>query len=295
MDLLTDTRTHRPLIGNDFRLLTLQPGSFDDPIHCQLKQVSLNAGHAYEALSYVWGNASDTSPMSLDGTPYHITKNLECALRYLRHKEFPRVLWVDAVCINQRDIQERSAQVSRMKHIYEQATQVVIWPGDYAPYTREQVESALQFADRLTYLVVMDRFGPDAQEELIRNYFRPDNAIFRNIRVVMDLTSRPWFSRVWVIQEVAVCKTPEKFIGNSGPIFVYGWSSIFFYSLCFAAIKLYHLIDYTTPEALSNGAPDNIIWIYELRRLRNELITGEVRLTLVEQLTLFLLRGAKGF
>ncbi|KAF2250084.1 hypothetical protein BU26DRAFT_424560, partial [Trematosphaeria pertusa] len=82
------------------RLLNLQPGSFDDPICCYLDQVSLSAGRAYEALSYVWGNASDTSPMGLDGATYYITKILECALRYLRHKVSPRVLWVDAVCIN---------------------------------------------------------------------------------------------------------------------------------------------------------------------------------------------------
>jgi len=217
--------------------------------------------------------------MSLDGTPYHITKNLECALRYLRHKEFPRVLWVDAVCINQRDIQERTAQVSRMKHIYEQATQVVIWLGDYAPYTREEVELALQFADRLIQLAGENRFGPDAQEELIRNYSNKDTAIFHNVRVLMDLTNRPWFSRVWVIQEVAVCKTPEKYITNSGhPIFVYGWSSILFYSLTMAAMYLQYLIDRTTPEALSKGAHHNVVWILDLRRLRNELITGKFAL-----------------
>ena len=74
---------HQPLIGDNIRLLILRQGSFDDPIHCQLEQVSLSDEHAYEALSYVWGDASDTSPISLNGVLYHITKNLECALRYL--------------------------------------------------------------------------------------------------------------------------------------------------------------------------------------------------------------------
>jgi hypothetical protein len=92
MEPLTDRRTHRPLTGDNIRLLTLQPGLFNDPIYCQLEQVSLSARHAYEALLYVWGNARDTAPMILDRTPYHITKNLECALRYLRYKESLRVL-----------------------------------------------------------------------------------------------------------------------------------------------------------------------------------------------------------
>ncbi|KAH8725333.1 heterokaryon incompatibility protein-domain-containing protein, partial [Phaeosphaeriaceae sp. PMI808] len=111
------------------RLLILRPGSFDDPIHCQLKQVSLSAEHAYDALSYVWGNASDTSPISLNGTPHHITKNLEIALRYLRHRESPKVLWVDAICINQSDINERNHQVQQMADIYSQAQRVIGWLG----------------------------------------------------------------------------------------------------------------------------------------------------------------------
>jgi hypothetical protein len=87
MDLLTDRRTHQPLTRDIIRLLTLQPGLFNNPIHCQLEQVSLSARHAYEALPYAWGDARDTSPMILDRTPYYITKNLECALRYLRYSK----------------------------------------------------------------------------------------------------------------------------------------------------------------------------------------------------------------
>src|SRR5690349_8943294 len=74
---------HRPRTGDNIRLLILRSGSFDDPIYCQLEQVSLSDDHAYEALSYVWGDASDTSSMSLEGVQYTITRNLERALRYL--------------------------------------------------------------------------------------------------------------------------------------------------------------------------------------------------------------------
>jgi hypothetical protein len=108
MEPLTDRRTHRPLTRDNIRLLTLQPGLFNDPIHCQLEQVSLSAGHAYKALLYVWGNARDTTPIILDRTPYHIMKNLEYVLRYLYYKESLRVLWVDTICINQNDPDEKS-------------------------------------------------------------------------------------------------------------------------------------------------------------------------------------------
>jgi hypothetical protein len=130
MDLLTDRRTHQPLTGDIICLLTLQPGLFNDPIHCQLEQVSLSAGHSYEALSYAWGDAKDTSPMILDRTLYYITKNLECALRYFRYKESLRVLWIDAICINQNDLDEKSEQVLIMGEIYSRATKVYAWLGE---------------------------------------------------------------------------------------------------------------------------------------------------------------------
>lgn len=285
---------HGPLTGDDIRLLILRPGSFDDSIHCQLEKVSLSAGHAYEALSYVWGNASDTSPMSLEGVPYHITKNLECALRYLRHKGSPRVLWVDAVCIDQRNTQERNAQVIRMKYVYEQATQVVIWLGPYAPYIREQVESAFQFANKLVYLMAKSEIGADTKEAIIRDYSRTDSATFCDIRTLFGLISRSWFSRVWCIQEAAACRTPDNHLLDESPIFVCGWSSIPFYSLTLASMQIKNLIHRKISGPHSEGDNKGMV-IYELRRLRNELLTGKVRFTPEEQLAWFLSAGASGF
>jgi hypothetical protein len=83
MDPFTNRRTHRPLTGDNIRVLTLQPGLFNNPIHCQLEQISLSAGRAYEALSYVWGNARDTAPIVLDksSAPVACACACECALR----------------------------------------------------------------------------------------------------------------------------------------------------------------------------------------------------------------------
>ncbi|KAH8800161.1 heterokaryon incompatibility protein-domain-containing protein [Xylogone sp. PMI_703] len=180
MDLLTDRRTHRPLTGDDIRLLTLQPGLFNDPIHCQLEQVSLSAGHAYEALSYVWGNTRDASPMILDRTPHHITKNLECALRYLRYKESPRVLWVDAICINQNDPDEKSQQVPIIGEIYSRASKAHAWLGE---------------ADReidCIYNILQDDLDDDMLHEEF-NWLRP-------------FYMRPYWRRVWIVQELVLAK-----------------------------------------------------------------------------------------
>ena len=105
----------------------LRPSSFEDEIQRSpiIPQADL-AELEYEALSYVWGFSSKTVAINLDGFKVPITQNLEYALRYLRRQTQSRRIWVDAVCINQADLDERSKQVSRMKNIYQQAFNVVM-------------------------------------------------------------------------------------------------------------------------------------------------------------------------
>ncbi|KAH6857601.1 heterokaryon incompatibility, partial [Alternaria alternata] len=84
----------------------------------------------YTALSYVWGDAKHTKPIQLG---YHqiptITKNLEKALRHLRDRASERILWVDAICINQSDEEEKLSQVQSMGDVYRNAVEVRIWLG----------------------------------------------------------------------------------------------------------------------------------------------------------------------
>jgi hypothetical protein len=121
---------HSPLAGGCIRLLTLFPGSFCSPIEGQLTDVTLTAGCAYEALSYVWGDKGDPLMMNVNKKPFYITKNLECALRHLRYTEDLRILWVDAICINQQDDDEKSKQVAMMGRIYNEDQKVYAWLGE---------------------------------------------------------------------------------------------------------------------------------------------------------------------
>ncbi|KAH6691099.1 heterokaryon incompatibility protein-domain-containing protein, partial [Leptodontidium sp. MPI-SDFR-AT-0119] len=114
------------------RLLTLYPSPDENaPIKCSVQPHSLNWNPAYEALSYTWGDPSDICPISINfnGRPRHISTNPEAALRALRYYEFPRVLRIDALCINQDDDAEKSRQVAMMGYIFESARTVVIWLG----------------------------------------------------------------------------------------------------------------------------------------------------------------------
>jgi hypothetical protein len=120
-----------PLKSNtSIRLVTILPGEFLDFVECRLEyEDELSVELQYKALSYVWVDTAKKIPIKLDGRGFHVTSNLESALRYLRYPQVARRLWVDAICINQADVVERSVQVVRMRTIYRLAQAVLIWLG----------------------------------------------------------------------------------------------------------------------------------------------------------------------
>ncbi|KAK0744662.1 heterokaryon incompatibility protein-domain-containing protein [Apiosordaria backusii] len=115
---------------NSIRILRLLPGRWIDDIQCELQTASLDDNPAYEALSYVWGNPQDTGPIIVDGSHFQATKNLMAALRRLRSSVDLKVLWVDAVCINQADNDEKTHQVGMMARIYKDAADVHVFLGE---------------------------------------------------------------------------------------------------------------------------------------------------------------------
>jgi Heterokaryon incompatibility protein (HET) len=90
---------------------------------------SIDKPHSYEALSYVWGFLSSSESLRCDGKSISITPNLRDALRKLRLVDRHRALWVDQICINQSDKDEKSSQVALMDRIYRMAEQVIAWLG----------------------------------------------------------------------------------------------------------------------------------------------------------------------
>ena len=122
------------------RLLVLYPGNFDDQISCGLVHHDLDRSRLqkFEALSYTWGDASHSSSILLKGQGFRVTKNLEAALRNLRPLlrtgddvgTNNSYLWVDAICINQQDLRERSEQVLQMPKIYQAAATTIVWLGE---------------------------------------------------------------------------------------------------------------------------------------------------------------------
>jgi hypothetical protein len=112
-----------------FRVLKLH-GSFRSALTCELIEASLDAPPPFEALSYAWDAQSTDQSLICNGRLVQITPNCEAALRRLRYKVASRVLWIDAICIDQKSDAERSHQVQLMGQIYRAAQQVLVWLGE---------------------------------------------------------------------------------------------------------------------------------------------------------------------
>ncbi|GAB1739816.1 hypothetical protein NU219Hw_g4751t1 [Hortaea werneckii] len=115
----------------EIRIILLQPSEEeDDALYADLEIASLDNPPEYKAISYVWGDASDTTAMFMNGgRAIEITRSLAAALRRFRDPKKFVALWADAVCINQADLEERADQVRIMGKIYASAQQVNVWLG----------------------------------------------------------------------------------------------------------------------------------------------------------------------
>jgi hypothetical protein len=156
------------------------------------------ARDSFEALSYVWGTTNDSTIISIDGNFVSITKSLEAALRHLRLRDCPRSLWIDYICINQDDVEERNRQVAQMGLIYEFASSVLIWLGEATPDTVIGMEVLGYFANE---------FRPE-RRPIWQDY--PSSVVQAGL---LDVMNRSWFQRIWVVQEAGRSRTVSLICG----------------------------------------------------------------------------------
>ncbi|KAF3766965.1 HET-domain-containing protein, partial [Cryphonectria parasitica EP155] len=117
---------YSPLPPDTIRLLYLRPDSKDESISYSLVH-PIHDLPEFKALSYTWGKPGKSIPVACDGLSLSIQPNAWYALAQLRSSEIVRLLWVDAVCINQKDVQEKSTQLQLMGCIYPEAARVPFW------------------------------------------------------------------------------------------------------------------------------------------------------------------------
>ena len=160
------------------RLLTFSRAAHGEII-CFLEHVQLANLPEYTALSYCWGSCDDTRSVFVHGIERQVTRNLYDALERLHHMQISR-LWVDALCINQEDNQERGHQVQLMKLIYSRAKSVIAWIGKSS-------------ADSSQAMAALRRMPSKSS--------RARDTIWEKLE---NLFARPYWKRIWIIQELAV-------------------------------------------------------------------------------------------
>jgi hypothetical protein len=178
------TSVYQPLhfesISRPIRLLRINPkaesDTFWDPPRCELLTVDLETAPDYVALSYTWGDLQgDKQAVYINGETCEATENLYSFLCYFRvdseNQNGHTYLWIDQLCINQKDVEERSRTVRFMADIYSRATFVVSWLG----HDRETVEAA--------------------------GFLKDDP-----IRCAVALLNNPYFTRLWIVQEVILAR-----------------------------------------------------------------------------------------
>lgn len=180
-----------------FRLLVLDGGDAADEISCSLEQYCVASALDYEAISYVWGDPTETCNIICSGQQLAVTKSLHSALCRFRFASQKRTLWADAICINQQDLGERSAQVSIMGKIYSQARQVLIWLGEETENDSGAVDAISQLQTILPTLLPTRTMAevhalntPGFLAAMMKSIPRG------SLMQIVNLLCKPWFQRV---------------------------------------------------------------------------------------------------
>ncbi|KAK5651493.1 hypothetical protein OQA88_11947 [Cercophora sp. LCS_1] len=221
------------------------PGKPSDPIICSLSTASLDGNPQYDALSYVWGDPTICDKIIVDQQERNVTANLYAALRRLRNLRDatePKELWVDALCINQDDKDEKTHQVGLMGRIYSRAREVFIWLGDCAddPFTFSDgkltfnncpsvakglpgtVASQSDVILGFLFIQLLANHGPGTSG-CVQNPQQDDGdgdpspatmglrAYEKGLRAIMDFS---WWSRLWTVQEVVLSQKATVVCGS---------------------------------------------------------------------------------
>lgn len=177
----------------------------------------------YTALSYVWGKPALVKSMICNGKHFAITNNLGLALHHLRRSDVSIMLWVDQICINQDDLQEKSQQVVLMGTIYQRAWSTLVWLGEEADNSDEAIDTLQNTKTALQYY--QDGRAPNAED--FERLFLPasDSPKWHELGKLMR---RPWFQRIWVIQEVVLSQQIIVMCGTR----CISWADLALFSFC---------------------------------------------------------------
>ncbi|CZR66919.1 uncharacterized protein PAC_16820 [Phialocephala subalpina] len=193
--------------AQEIRLLTLLPDTLASDVRLSLDITPFTEYHVpkFEAVSYTWGSAENPVNIFIGESgrkTLAVTRNLAEALPYFRYEDKPRILWIDAICVDQKNLKERSQQVKRMADIYSKTIKVLVWLGpesddsSLALHLFEKIASNVKVDEATRALVATtdDIHWADKDIKL------PFNGV--ELLSTFKLIHRPWFERLWIWQEI---------------------------------------------------------------------------------------------
>ncbi|PVH70708.1 HET-domain-containing protein [Cadophora sp. DSE1049] len=162
---------------------------------------------SFEALSYCWGPVQPQETILCASGSLSVRSNLASALRYLRYQDRPRIIWIDAICIDQSNPDERSVQVARMGSIYALAERVVVWLG----LPTEDSALALRELETMGKQIEMAQ-GTRQSPECTHPEWE---TMCPDTKTVKSFLARPWFQRLWIWQEITLAKQAQVQCGHA--------------------------------------------------------------------------------
>jgi hypothetical protein len=191
-------------------LLRLLPGKTPEQIIYHLEEATV--GDSFTAISYVWGADPATNKITVDGRPFYVRQNLYQCLLHVRDELSEGLLWIDAICVNQADLQERSSQVMLMDQIFGTAKLVLAWVGTNAA----NVETLPKIPGNLRKLYTLNSklglneaygilLGPDSS---LSPEWVDEFGSLSDARIVAPtvkyIAEQAYWTRIWIIQETVL-------------------------------------------------------------------------------------------
>lgn len=181
------------------RFLELLPGDYNDDIICNFQLASVDDPIQYEALSYVWGPQEDKVTIVVDTNHFQVSTQLDKIIRSLRDKTRSRLFWIDAICINQADKEERASQVSFMRDVFHNACCVTAWLGNGDPTSDKAM-------DCVRHYIGLRGTELEQREKIMMDFVKYSTTADERSALITTIEANPYFQRGWIIQEIIVAK-----------------------------------------------------------------------------------------
>ncbi len=248
---------YSPLTGSQIRLLHFKnPSSATDNIELRLKHYdTAQQIPPYLALSYVWGASGKNRTVRVNSRAFPVTDNLYDALKHIRdllpffstgiaevtqRDQGTPLFWIDALCINQGNLDEKSKEVPKMAQLYSKAFTVLVWLGTIQDLQPDPAGLDFLLTVLETVVPVSDFPKPQLEADRHSGLSMSDDTAADHLKIYARILMNDWFKRVWVLQEYC--------LSQRQPIVLVGHAMLSFQALYGYAPNLEQIADNPDPE-----------------------------------------------